>query len=262
MKIIVCIKQVLGAELARFDPRTHKMVRSAENSYINPNDLFALEMAVQLRQTYGGHITAVTMGPPISEEVLRDAMALGVDRGVMLCDQRFGGGDTLATSYVLGMGIRKTGDFDLVLCGTESTDSDTGQVGPQLAEELELPQVTGVEKIEKAGELFRVERLSDGFREVIEVGPPALLTISREAVVPRLPGLDGIQEAYDGRQIDCFNLEDLGADEARVGLDGSGTWVSSLDSVPRQKRCELIEGDTRQQVEVLMNKLLDKNLIK
>ncbi len=113
MKIIVCVKQVLAADRIKFESRNNTLIRTADNSYINPNDLFALQMAVQLKQRYGGRITAVTMGPPISEEVLRDAMALGVDQGVLLNDRRFAGADTLATSYVLGMGIRKLGDFDL-----------------------------------------------------------------------------------------------------------------------------------------------------
>ncbi|NVM26086.1 MAG: electron transfer flavoprotein subunit beta/FixA family protein [Desulfobacterales bacterium] len=261
MKIIVCVKQVLAADRIKFDPRTYTMVRTADNSYINPNDLFALQMAVHLKERYGGRITAVTMGPPISEEVLREAMALGVDRGVLLSDRRFAGADTLATSYVLGMGIRKLGDFDLVLCGTVSTDSDTGQVGPQLAEEMHLPQVTGVEKIEKQGSTLRLERTSDGFREVMEVTPPVLVTVSRRAAPLRLPGLLDIQDAYGGRTFDCYTLEDLEAEENKVGLNGSGIWVTELAQVPKQKSCQFIKGDPRHQVQTLMEKLREKNLI-
>ncbi len=261
MKIIVCIKQVVAADRIKFDPGTYTMVRAADNSYINPNDLFALQMAVQLKETYGGSITAVTMGPPISEEVLREAIALGVDRGVLLSDRRFAGADTLATSYVLGMGIRKLGDFDVVLCGTESTDSDTGQVGPQLAEEMDLPQVTGVDKIELQGSILRLERTCDGFREVMEVTPPVLLTVSREAVPARLPGLLDIQDAYVDRTFDCATLEDLGADENKVGLNGSGIWVKELTQVTKQKTCEFIKGDFRHQVQTLIEKLREKNLI-
>jgi electron transfer flavoprotein beta subunit len=261
MKIIVCVKQVLAADRIKFESRNNTLIRTADNSYINPNDLFALQMAVQLKERYGGRITAVTMGPPISEEVLREAMALGVDQGVMLNDRRFAGADTLATSYVLGMGIRKLGDFDLVLCGTESMDSGTGQVGPQLAEEMDLPQVTGVEKIEKHGAILRLERMSDGFREVMEVAPPVLLAVSREAALPRLPSLLDIQDAYADKDLDCVILEDLGTDEKKVGLNGSGIWVMELIEVPKKKRCELIEGDLRQQVQTLMEKLREKNLI-
>ena len=262
MKIIVCVKQVLAANRIKFDVKTNTMVRAADNSYINPNDLFAIQIAVQLKERYGGTITAVTMGPPISEEVLLEAMALGVDRGMLLSDRRFAGADTLATSYVLGMGIRKLGDFDMVLCGTESTDSNTGQVGPQLAEEMDLPQVTGVEKIEKQGSMVRLERVSDGLREVMEVTPPVLLTISREAAYPSLPSLLDIQDAYVDKKLDCFTLDDLEADEQKVGLNGSGIWVTGLTQVPnKQKRCEFIKGGFRQQVQTLMEKLREKNLI-
>ena len=261
MKIVVCIKQVVAADRIKFDPGTYTMVRAADNTYINPNDLFALQMAVQLKERYGGRITAVTMGPPISEEVLREAIALGVDRGVLLSDRRFAGADTLATSYVLGMGIRKLGDFDVVLCGTESTDSDTGQVGPQLAEEMDLPQVTGVEKIEKQGSILRLERTSDGFREVMEVTPAGLLTVSREAVPARLPGLLDIEDAYVDRTFDCSTLEDVGADENKVGLNGSGIWVKELTQVTKQKTCEFIKGDFRHQVQTLIEKLRERNLI-
>jgi len=261
MKIIVCVKQVLAANQIKFDLKTNTMVRAADNSYINPNDLFAIQIAVQLKERYGGTITAVTMGPPISEEVLLEAMALGVDRGMLLSDRRFAGADTLATSYVLGMGIRKLGDFDLILCGTESTDSNTGQVGPQLAEEMDLPQVTRVEKIEKQGGMLRLERVSDGLREVMEVAPPVMLTISREAASPGLPSLLDIQDTYIDKKLDYFTLDDLEADEQKVGLNGSGIWVTGLTQVPKQKRCEFIKGGFRQQVQTLMEKLREKNLI-
>ena len=253
---------VLTANRITFDGKTNTMVRVADNSCINPHDLFVIQIAVQLKKRYGGTITALTMGPPISEEVLLEAMAMGVDRGVLLSDRRFAGADTLATSYVLGMGIRRLGDFDLLLCGTESTDSSTGQVGPQLAEEMDLPQVTGVEKIEKQGGMVRLERVSDGLREVMEVNPPVLLTISREAAVPDLPSLLDIQDAYVDKKLECFTMDDLEADEQKVGLNGSGIWVTELTQVlNKQKRCEFIKGGFRQQVQTLMEKLREKNLI-
>src|SRR5512134_3330824 len=157
MDIIVSIKQVVAGDRVKIDPGTYSLVRSPEFSYINPFDLFALEMAVQLKKDHSGSITAVTMGPKISEEVLWEALAIGADRAVLLSDPRFAASDTLATSYVLGMGIRKIGTFDLILCGMRTTDGDTAQVGPQLAEELDLPHVTGVEKVQREKHLLRVE---------------------------------------------------------------------------------------------------------
>jgi len=165
MHSIVCIKQVVAGDRVKIDLRTYGLVRSAEFSYINPFDLFALEMAVQLKKEYSGSITAVTMGPKISEEVLWEALALGADRAVLLSDPRFSASDTLATSYVLGMGIRKIGKFDLILCGMRTADGDTGQVGPQLAEELDIPHVTGVEKLEKKLEQ-KLGNKHEGYKDI------------------------------------------------------------------------------------------------
>jgi electron transfer flavoprotein beta subunit len=260
MNLIVCIKQVIAGDQAKLDPRSHSLVRSAEFSHINPFDLFALEMAVQLKREYSGSVTAVTMGPRISEEVLWEALAIGADRAILLSDPRFAASDTLATSYVLGMGLRKIGKFDLILCGMRTTDGDTGQVGPQLAEELDLPHISAVEKLEREKGSFRVERVSDGFREIIEVSPPALLTIASKTAV-RLPSLIDIQDTFTQNSIECWNLEDLNADPSKVGRPGSGTWVEGLTPMAQKKACVFIEGDARQQARILLSKLLEKNLL-
>jgi len=260
MNIIVCIKQVITGDQVKIDPQTHGLVRSAEFSRINPFDLFALNMGVQLKKVYSGSITAITMGPKISEEVLWEALTIGADRAVLLSDPRFARGDTLATSYVLGMGIRKIGTFDLILCGMRTSDSDTAQVGPQLAEELDLPHVTGVEHLERKKNLLRVERTSDGFREVLEVPAPALLTIAPKAGV-RLPSLIEIQDAFTKYRIESWNLEDLNGDPAKVGSAGSCTWVEELIPIAQQKSCVYIEGEPRQQAKTLFSKLIEKNLL-
>ncbi|OGP64249.1 MAG: hypothetical protein A2170_11065 [Deltaproteobacteria bacterium RBG_13_53_10] len=260
MDIIVCIKQVVAGDRVRIDPRTYSLVRSAEFSYLNPFDLFALDMAVQLKKTYSGSVTAMTMGPEISEEVLWEALALGADRGILLTDPRFAASDTLATSYVLGMGIRKIGKFDVICCGMRTTDGDTGQVGPQLAEELKLPYVGCVEKAEKGEDLFRLERVSDGFREVFEVSPPALFTVSPKRAV-RIPSLTEIEDAFKKHRIECWRLGDLNADPGKVGISGSGTWVEGLTPTTRKKACTFIEGDPRQQAKVLLGKLIERNLV-
>jgi electron transfer flavoprotein beta subunit len=260
MKIIVCIKQVVAGDQVKIHPQTHGLVRTAEDSSLNPFDLFALEMAVQLKKEHSGSITVLTMGPKISEEVLREALAFGADRAILLSDPRFAASDTLATSYVLGMGIRKVGPFDLVLCGMRTTDSDTAQVGPQLAEELDLPHVTGVENLQRITNLFRVERISDGFREILEVSAPALFSISPRGIV-HLPSLVEIQEAFIKYPIESWNLEDLNADPTKVGMAGSGTWVETLIPITPQKSCTFIEGDTRQQAKLLLSKLVEKNLL-
>jgi electron transfer flavoprotein alpha/beta subunit len=260
MDIIVCVKQVVAGDRVKIDPGTYSLVRSAEFSYINPSDLFALEMAVQLKKEHSGSITAVTMGPKISEEVLWETLALGADRAVLLSDPRFSASDTLATSYVLGMGIRKIGKFDLILCGMRTTDGDTGQVGPQLAEELDLPHISAVERLEGEKSSFRVDRVSDGFREMIEVSPPVLLTIASKTAV-RLPSLIDIQDTFTRSSIEYWNLEDLNADPNKVGRPGSGTWVEGLTPAAQKKSCVFIEGDARQQARILLSKLLEKNLL-
>lgn len=259
MDIIVCIKQVVAGDRVKIDPRTYSLVRSSEFSYINPFDLFALEMAIRLKKEHSGSITAVTMGPKISEEVLWEALTLGADRAILLSDPQFSASDTLATSYVLGMGIRKIGKFDLILCGLRTTDGDTGQVGPQLAEELDLPYISAVEKLEREKGSFRVERVSDGFREIVEVSGPALLTVSSKTAV-RLPSLMDIQDAFTRNSIGCWNLEDLNADPNKVGRLGSGTWVEGLTPAAQKKSCAFIEGDAREQARVLLSKLIEKNL--
>jgi electron transfer flavoprotein beta subunit len=260
MDIIVCIKQVITGDQVKIDPRTHSLVRSAEFSRINPFDLFALDFAVKIKKECPSSITAITMGPQISEEVLWEALAIGADRAILLSDLRFAASDTLATSYVLGMGIRRIGKFDLILCGRRTTDSDTAQVGPQLAEELDLPHVTGVEKLERKGDLFRLERTSDGFREILEVSSPALFTISPKATV-RLPSLIEIQDAFTKCSIECWNLEDLNADSTRVGSSGSCTWVEGLTPIAEQKSCVFIEGEPRRQAKLLFSRLIEKNLL-
>jgi electron transfer flavoprotein beta subunit len=260
MDIIVCIKQVIGGDQVKIDPRTHSLVRSAEFSYLNPFDLFAVEMAVQLKKEHSGSVTALTMGPKISEEVLWDALAAGADRAVLLSDPRFAASDTLATSYVLGMGIRKIGHFDLILCGIHTTDGGTAQVGPQLAEELGISQVTAVEKVEREKNAFRVERVSDGFREVLEVPAPALFTISPKMAV-HLPSLTEIEDTSGKYSIECWNLNDLNADPARVGSTGSRTWVEELIPLAKEKACIFIEGEPRQQAKSLFSKLMEKALL-
>jgi electron transfer flavoprotein beta subunit len=259
MDIIVCIKQVIAGDQVKFNPSTHSLVRSVEFSHINPFDLFALDMAVRLKKEHCGSITALTMGPKISEEVLWEALAIGADRAVVLSDPRFAASDTLATSYVLGMGIRKIGRFDVIFCGMRTTDSDTGQVGPQLAEELDVPHVTGVETLKRKEELIRVERVSDGFRETLEVSTPALFTIGSRTTV-RIPSLIEIEDAFTQYSIECWNLEDLNADSARVGSAGSCTWVERLIPVTQQKTCVFIEGEPRQQAKALFSKLVGKVL--
>ncbi len=260
MNIIVCIKQVIAGDQVRIDPQTHGLVRAAEYSHINPFDLFALATAIRLKKEHSGFMTAITMGPKISEEVLWEALAMGADRAVLLSDPRFATSDTLGTSYVLGMAIRKIGKFDVILCGMRTTDGDTGQVGPQLAEELDIPHIAGVEKVERAKNLFHVERTSDGFREIVEVPSPCLFTIAAKSGAP-FPSLIEIEDAFTGHSIEGWDLEALNVDPAKVGKPGSGTWVEGFTPMGQKKTCVFIEGEPRQQAKTLFEKLIEKNLL-
>jgi len=147
MKIIVCIKQVPDTTSVRMDPETLTLIREGVPSIINPFDAYAIEEGLRLKEKHGGTVTVITMGPPQAASALREAIALGVDEGVHLCDAAFKGSDTLATSYVLAQGIRKLGAFDLILCGKQASDGDTAQVGPGIAVQLDLPQAICVRKI-------------------------------------------------------------------------------------------------------------------
>lgn len=260
MNIIVCVKQVIAGDQARIDPQTHGLVRAAEYSHINPFDLFALAMAVQLKKEHSGFITAITMGPEISEDVLWEALATGADRAVLLSDPRFASSDTLSTSYVLGQAIRKIGSFDVILCGMRTTDGDTGQVGPQLAEELDVPHISGVEKVQREKDLFQVDRTSDGFREIIEIPSPSLFTIAAKFGVS-FPSLTEIEDAFTKHSIERWDLEALDADPVKVGKPGSGTWVEGFTPMGQKKTCTFIEGDSRQQAKALFGKLIEKNLL-
>jgi electron transfer flavoprotein beta subunit len=260
MNIIVCIKQVISTDQVKIDPKTHSLIRTSEVSRLNSFDLPSLMIAKELKKAFSASVIALTMGPKISEEVLWEALAIVADRAILLSDPRFSAADTLATSYVLGMGIRRIGNFDLILCGMRTADSDTGHVGPQLAEELGIPHVTGVEKIERHGDYFRVERMSDGFREIIEVPKPALFAISSKMKVS-FPSLIEIQDAFSQGQIETWGLEDLNADPQKVGITGSETFVEDLIPIAEKRSCVFIEGDPRQQARSLISKLMEKNLL-
>ena len=158
-------------------PPRGKIVRTADKCALNPFDRPALEIALQLKETHGGSVTVISMGPPSAEAALREALATGADRAVLLCDPALAGSDTLATSTALRAGVDYLAPFDLLLFGTRSSDSDTGQVGPQTAVLLGIPMVTGAVKIDGAHERFTVERKVDGFQEIFAVTTPAALTI-------------------------------------------------------------------------------------
>ncbi|MCF8142690.1 MAG: electron transfer flavoprotein subunit beta/FixA family protein [Deltaproteobacteria bacterium] len=222
MNIIVCIKQVPEKPEVGWDPDTGTLKREGVPGILNPNDKNALEAALRLREKHGGAITALSMGPPQAEEALREALSMGVDGAVVLSDRAFAGADTWATAYALSLAAAKTGPYDLILCGKESADGMTGHIGPQLAEFLDLPQLTYATNIEIHDHLVTItQKLEDGFR-ILESPLPALVTVERSANEPRIPPMDQVIKAYR-KEVIQWGSKDLGGDEALFGLKGSTT---------------------------------------
>jgi electron transfer flavoprotein beta subunit len=224
--IVVCIKQVPMVTELPWDEKTGTLKREAAAGMMNPACKHAIEAALQLRELYGASITVMTMGPPSAEEVLREAIAMGANRGVLICDRLLAGSDTYATSFALGRAVKKEiPDHDLILCGAYTSDSETAQVGPQLAEELNIPAAAYAEHIDISGRTMRVRRLVDNFRETLEMDFPALVTVSMERYKPRYVSFAGLSRSFDDADIRELNAQDLGVMPADLDACGSRTRV-------------------------------------
>jgi electron transfer flavoprotein beta subunit len=253
--IIVCIKAVI------MQAPQGRVVRSSDSLELNPFDRPALEAALRMRQERGGTVTALSMGPGACAFALYEAMAMGADRSVLVCDPALAESDTLATSAALAAAIKKLAPFDLVFFGTRTADSDTGQVGPQTAVLLDLPLVTWAHSIEQQNSGLRIERRADGFREEFELSLPAALTIHPGSVQPRDVGLLGIELAFEQGEVENWGLADLDISPEQVGEAGSRTRVLSLTRVARDRKCEFISGTAEEQAEDLIGRLKESGLI-
>lgn len=230
MNIIVCIKQVPGTAQVEIDEKTGVLKRDGVASKMNPFDLFAIESAMRLKEKYGGRVTALTMGPPQAEKVLREAFMMGVDDAVLLSDRRFGGADVLATSYTISQGIRKIGSYDLILCGKQTTDGDTAQVGAELAEFLGIPHLANVTKLMELVEGKKLDVEAEIPLHVVDVrmSLPCLLTVEKGIFEPRLPSFRRKLATAD-QKITYLTLDDLpDRDENHYGLNGSPTQVQKI----------------------------------
>jgi electron transfer flavoprotein beta subunit len=222
-------------------------------SVINPMDCAALAGALELRRREGGQITVMTMGPPQSEAALREALAAGADRAVLLSDPRFAGADTLATSHVLAAAVSRMDPVpDVILCGMQTSDSDTGHVGPQIAEELDWPQVCGVTEIHAEGDGFVVKRLSDGFVETLRVAPPVVFTAALDLAEVESIALGALERAFTSGDILHWDADALDLNETDVGLAGSATRVWRLHPPPPLREGEVVAGPP----EVLLDRLI------
>lgn len=259
MKIVVAIKQVPNTNNVKLNAKG-TLEREGIDSIINPDDKHAIQAACELKAEYGGKITVISMGPPQAELALREALAMGCDNAVLLSDRAFAGADTWATSYTISQGIKKIGDFDLIICGKQAIDGDTAQVGPQIAGNLDIPQITYSRKIEFKNDVLTVEReLDDGY-EILETKLPCLLTVVKELNTPDYPSIRGVYDAY-AKDIEILDATKIGANPERIGLEGSPTKVRrSFTPKPKGKGI-VISGSNREIAEQLVSHLSDKNII-
>ncbi len=238
-----------------------KLIRTDDLCRLNPFDRPVIETAMMLKESYGGIVTVVSMGPASAKPALYEAMTMGADRAVLACDPAFAGADTLATSRVLAAVISKLAPFDLVLFGIRTADSDTGHVGPQTSVLLDIPLVTQVKTLACANSGIRVERTIDGFRETYKVQLPAALTIHPDCAKPRDVSLSGITKAFEEKQIETLNIKGLGLSGKDTGDAGSPTKVLSMHAVKKDKTCSFIEGEPAEQADILVKKLTDSGLV-
>jgi len=261
MNVVVCLKQVPGTTEVKIDPETNTLVRQGIKNIVNPFDTYALEEGVRIKERYGGKVTAISMGPPQAEELLREVISTGADEAILISDRAFAGSDTWATAYVLAKAIGKIEDCDLVICGRQTIDGDTGQVGPELAEMLEIPFVAYVSQIEEmGGGQIQVRRMVEDGHEVIETPVPAVITVVKEINVPRLPSLRGLAKAKSA-VITTWTAQELDIDAGMVGLAGSATRVVKVFFPQRVYRGEILQGSLENKVDSLIDRLRETRLI-
>ncbi len=255
MNIIVCIKQVPDTAEVRIDPVTKNLVREGVKSIVNPFDSYAIEEGVRLKEKFGGKVIVLTMGPPQAEAVLREAISLGCDEGVLVSDRAFAGSDTLATSYTLSKAIEKIKDYDIIICGKQAVDGDTAQVGPGIAATLDIPQITYVRKIDEIKDsMITAERATEDGYEIAQTKLPCLLTVVKEVNVPRLPSLKGKMKAKSA-VITMWKAADIGGEESRLGLKGSPTEVWKIFTPPPRPKGKIYEGDAKEAVNQLVDSI-------
>lgn len=254
MNIIVCIKQVPDTAEVRINPETGTLIREGVPSIINPFDMHAIEAGLQLREKTGGNVTVLTMGPPQAESALREAISMGANDAMLLSDRAFAGSDTWATSHILSKAISKLG-ADVIICGKQAIDGDTAQVGPEVAEFLNIPHISYVRRIDDISEkTIKVQRLMDEGYDVVESSLPVLLTVVKELNEPRLPSLKG-KMAAKKVEIKKWGLADIGAEEIDIGLKGSPTRVKNIFAPEARKDRKMLEGVPEDQVNALIEEL-------
>ncbi len=251
MNIIVCIKQVPGSNNVNIDPVTGTLIRDGSSAKMNPYDLYALETALRLKEECGGNVKVVSMGPNSALEVIKEAIYMGADGGVLISDRKFGGADVLATSYTLCSGIEALGDYDLILTGKQTTDGDTAQVGSELAEHLNIPHVAYVKSVSFDGQKLVYESNLDNKVVKGKISMPCLLCLDADVNTPRLPSFKRKMEYGDCEErIRILTFNDVkDQDESHYGLKGSPTKVERIFEPDKKKEKQMFEdGDLAKKV--------------
>ena len=256
MNIFVCVKQVPGTTNIEVDESTGVLIREGVKSKINPYDLYALETAVKLKEKMGGNVTVVSMGPPQASAIIKEAFMMGADEGYLFSDRKFAGSDVLATSYTLSQGIKAIGKFDLIICGKQTTDGDTAQVGPAVAEYLKIPHITWVSNIREVDEeKITVEQDMAESIEAAELMYPCLITVEKGIFQPRLPSYKRKLET-ENKTIHMLAFKDFeDQDEKKYGLCGSPTQVEKIFPPAHNEKHIIWEGDPNVMAENIYNVL-------
>ena len=256
MKIIVCVKQVPGSSNVEVDPVTGVLKRDGSNVKLNPYDLFALETAFRIKENVGGDITTLSMGPPAAKSSLLETVYMGADNGVLLSDRLFAGADVQATSYAIKCGVEKIGNYDLIICGKQTTDGDTAQVGPELSEQLGIEHAANVMSIDSIDDNYVTVTVNlDSVYQTQKMKLPCLLTIEKDACTPRLPSYKRKLETSED-VITVYSAQDLkNVDPARCGLKGSPTQVERIFPPEAGGEREIFEGESEDLCETIFNTL-------
>ncbi|MBN1542947.1 electron transfer flavoprotein subunit beta/FixA family protein [candidate division KSB1 bacterium] len=261
MHIVVCVKQVPDTVEISIDPETHTLIREGVAATLNPFDAWALETAIRIRDERGGCVTALSMGPPQAETVLRQAIALGADDGVLLSDRAFAGADTLATSYTLARAVQALAPVDLVVCGKQAVDGDTAQVGPGIAAHLDWPQICFVKKIyATTSDSLTAERAAESGSEIVTSSLPCVLTVVKDTCRLRFPTLKQQMRARHA-EIPIWGAREIGVDPEKCGLNGSPTWVDRIFAPPKRSGGRVVQGDVNALMAAFFEKMEENSLL-
>ena len=261
MRIIVCIKHVPETFEVEIDNETKRIKRDSVKGIINPYDMYAIEEGLRLKERFGGETIAISMGPPQAESALREAIAMGVDDAILLTDMKFAGSDTLATSYTLSCAIKKIGNFDIIICGKEAMDGSTGQVGPEIAENLKIPFITYVSQIINIeNNQIECKRLLEDHYEILKSPLPVLITVVKEINEPRIPSLKGLLKSKKA-EIKKWGAKDIGGDEERFGQDGSPTRVIDIWKHTVKKEGRKLSGSAEEMADEILKELKKQGIL-